>query len=385
MGPRRAPKNYPRHVPYNTPVLRRSKRLECCKNRIQGALPHDQDKDPLLRAGVLADIQYAPIPDGFSHSGKPRYYQHSLEVARFAAKHFEREKVDVVLNLGDIVDGKCQAIEENGGQKLILNADADCGAHCVDRVIDALVEYKHGDTLHIYGNHCLYNLDRPSLQTKLGIPFVKEQCGDLVGYYSYLKNNVRFIVLDSYDISLMRRCQQSSEKRRKAVETLRTKNPNFPAEKNSPDNLNGLARRFVAFNGAIDNPQLNWLQQSLEQARQQQEIVIVLSHQPILPGSCSPMCLMWNFYDVLKILRQYRDVVAASFSGHAHKGGYRRDGKSGIHFRVFEAVLENPPPHKTYAMVTVHKHRLTITGLGNCESAVYELDHNEVLADLSKR
>ena len=79
---------------------------------------------------------------------------------------------------------------------------------------------------------------------------------------------------------------------------------------------------------------------------------------------------------MLKVLREYRDVVAASFSGHAHKGGYRRDEKSGVHFRVFEAVLENPQPHNTYAIVSVYADRLEIDGFGNCQSDVYALDHN---------
>jgi hypothetical protein len=50
--------------------------------------------------GVIADIQYAPIPDGYSYSGAPRYYRNALEAARFAANHFEADKVDLVVNLG---------------------------------------------------------------------------------------------------------------------------------------------------------------------------------------------------------------------------------------------------------------------------------------------
>lgn len=55
---------------------------------------------PLLTFGLLADIQYAPIPDGFSYNGTPRYYRHALQAAKYAAKHFEEEKVDFVVNLG---------------------------------------------------------------------------------------------------------------------------------------------------------------------------------------------------------------------------------------------------------------------------------------------
>lgn len=386
-----------------TPILipRRSRRLESVNNNTKkqkastmattsnsalendaGSLLHEEDQSSrlLARIGVLADIQYAPIPDGYSYSGNPRFYQHALHVANHAAEHFEREKVDLVVNLGDIVDGKCQSISTNGGVPL-PSSDEDgrtAGEQCVDHVMDALSRYKHGQILHTYGNHCLYNMDRPMIQRKLNIPFVQEPCGDLVGYYSHqLCDGVRLVVLDTYDIALMQRCQRNSKKRQEAVRIMTAKNPNYPQLENSPDGLKGMAQRFVAFNGAVGRLQLQWLQQTLEEARRRSEMVIILSHQPILPGSSKPVCLVWNYNDVLRILRQYRDVVVASLAGHAHKGGYRRDDKSGIHFRVIEAVLESPSPHLTYAVMSIYRDRLHVQGYGNCGSAVYELDHNQ--------
>ncbi|GAX28463.1 hypothetical protein FisN_4Hh346 [Fistulifera solaris] len=135
--------------------------------------------NPKFTIGLLADIQYAPIPDGFSYGGKPRYYRHALQVAKVAAQHFQDERVPLVVNLGDIVDGKCQEIQSDSG------VTVDPGHAAVSHVMDALSAYQHGPILHAYGNHCLYNLDRPSLQTKLGIPFVQEPCGDWVGYFSH--------------------------------------------------------------------------------------------------------------------------------------------------------------------------------------------------------
>eukprot|EP00522_Entomoneis_paludosa_P002561 CAMPEP_0172470150 /NCGR_PEP_ID=MMETSP1065-20121228/65585_1 /TAXON_ID=265537 /ORGANISM="Amphiprora paludosa, Strain CCMP125" /LENGTH=410 /DNA_ID=CAMNT_0013228001 /DNA_START=222 /DNA_END=1454 /DNA_ORIENTATION=- len=372
---------------HSIPPPRRSKRLRDDLLQKQASQREEEtgDKTPLVTAGLLADIQYAPVPDGYSYSGTPRYYQNSLQVARLAAAHFERDQMDLLLNLGDIVDGKCQSIETHGGT--IPNGDKDnaesIGAQCVNHVLEALQEYQNGVVLHSYGNHCLYNLDRPNLQQKLGIPFVQESCGDWVGYYSHLVKtkhdddvNVRFIVLDSYDICLLR--QVTSQKRQRAVQLLKEKNGDNFAKglENSPEGLQGLAKRYVAFNGGVDERQLTWMQETLEQARQNQEMCIILSHQPIMPGSTNPICLVWNYTKVLELLRSYRDVVAASFSGH--KGGYRRDEKSGIHFRVVEAVLENPHPHATYATLAVHRHKLELTGFGNCESATYELDHLEL-------
>ena len=239
----------------------------------------------LTRIGVLADIQYAPIPDGYSFSGNPRYYRHALDVARHAAQHFQQEKVDLVVNLGDIVDGKCQSIAVNGGIPLPETdpQGRSVGEQCVDHVMDALSCYSHGPMLHSYGNHCLYNLDRTMLQTKLKIPFVQEPCGDLVGYHSYVVGSsghggVRFVVLDTYDIAIMQRCDKQSKKRQEAVEILKNKNPNFPQLQNSPEGLNGMAKRFVAFNGGVGPLQLEWLRRTLDEARAMQQTVIVLSH-----------------------------------------------------------------------------------------------------------
>ena len=119
---------------------------------------------------------------------------------------------------------------------------------------------------------------------------------------------------------------------------------------------------------------MEWLKDTLSAAREAGEKVLLLSHQPILPGSSSSICLIWNYEEVLNILRNFSDIVIASFAGHAHSGGYKRD-ESGIHFRTFEAALENPDPHKTYAMVDVHDDCLVVQGFGNCGSACYDFEH----------
>jgi manganese-dependent ADP-ribose/CDP-alcohol diphosphatase len=331
---------------------------------------------PQITFGVIADIQYAPIPDGYSYGGVPRYYRHSLETARHAAEHFQKDNVSLVLNLGDIIDGKCQDIEAHGGDQLPEGTDP--GLAAVDDVLRHLSIYNSGPILHTYGNHELYNLDRLVLGEKLGIPFVREPCGDLVGYRSHVHNSVRFVVLDTYDIARMQRCPESSRKHKEATKLLAKHNPNFPQFENSPQGMTGVNRRFVAFNGGVDAPQLEWLQETLRQAREAREKVIVLSHQPILPGSSSPVCLVWNYQEVLAVLREFSDVVVVSLSGHAHTGGYKRD-KSGIHFRVVEAALQSPSPVKTYGLVDVFDDRLIIRGFGDCSSAVYDFDHTTVL------
>jgi manganese-dependent ADP-ribose/CDP-alcohol diphosphatase len=319
---------------------------------------------------VIADIQYAPIPDGTSYAGVPRYYQHALKAAKQAAAHFEKDKVSLVLNLGDSIDGKCQCIEKEGGTPI-----ENPGPSCLEHVLEALLPYQYGPILHTYGNHELYNLNRQEIGSMLNIPFVKESDGDLVGYRSYSHEGTRFVVLDTNDISYLR--PETSRKRKLAEETLAKENPdNYAAgNENSPADLTGVQKRFVAFNGAVDEPQMAWLRQTLQEARDGGEKVILMSHQPILPESCSPVTLVWNYREVLLLLRDFADVVVLSLAGHAHKGGYKRDVVSGIHFRVVEAVLETPSPGTTYAMMDVHEDKVTLRGFGGCISAEYDFSH----------
>lgn len=351
--------------------------LNSVNSAAAAASPATEDEArPIFTVGVITDIQYAPIPDGTSYGGKPRYYRHALVAAKQAAEHFQNDKVSLVLNLGDSIDGKCQMIEQEGGVALSDNGD-DPGPACLKHVLEALLPYQHGPIIHTYGNHELYNLNREQIGTLLNIPFVKEgTTNELVGYRSHYHNGIRFVVLDTNDISYLR--PPSSHKRRLAEATLAKENPdNYAAgNENSPENLVGNQMRFVAFNGGVDAPQLAWLHRTLQSARDNAERVVLLSHQPILPGSyCSPVTLVWNYNDVLQILRAYADVVVLSLAGHAHKGGYERDEMSGIHFRVVEAVLETPSPGATYAMMDVHDDKICLRGFGECESAEYDFGH----------
>jgi manganese-dependent ADP-ribose/CDP-alcohol diphosphatase len=50
------------------------------------------------------------------------------------------------------------------------------------------------------------------------------------------------------------------------------------------------------------------------------------------------------------------------FSGHYHPGGYAE--RSGIHFIVFEGILEAPPDSNAYAVVEVWRNKAVIRGYG---------------------
>lgn len=323
------------------------------------------DEEVELRLGVLADIQYAPVEDGFSYGGTPRYYRHALDATSEACLEFRKGSsvVDAILNLGDSLDGKC------------IDHDS---MECLQRVLSTLSS-ANSPIYHTYGNHEMYNIDRSTLLSQI-IPTATtatpEEVEEDVGYYTIMLNqDWRLIVMDTYDISLFH-----SKKKHLADEILTKHNPNYPEKENSPEGLKGKSRRFVAFGGGVDEPQIQWLTNLLQQSRANKQKVLLMSHQPLHPNSSPPVCLVWNYPQILELLEEYSDVVAMHLSGHAHMGGYFRSEK-GIHYRVMEAVLESPPPISTFGILNITQSNLHLQGYGDCKSGTYSLDHLSSTAD----
>lgn len=67
-----------------------------------GGPPRPTPGRPLFRFGVVADVQHADIPDGFSFNGVPRYYRNALVLLRRAVQGFQAQPVDFALHMGDV-------------------------------------------------------------------------------------------------------------------------------------------------------------------------------------------------------------------------------------------------------------------------------------------
>lgn len=59
--------------------------------------------------------------------------------------------------------------------------------------------------------------------------------------------------------------------------------------------------RFVKFGGGVSAAQLAWLRQQLEAAAAAGERVICCCHLCFHPDTCSPVCLLWNYDQVLEV------------------------------------------------------------------------------------
>ncbi|GMH92167.1 hypothetical protein TL16_g12267, partial [Triparma laevis f. inornata] len=290
---------------------------------------------PILKFGVITDIQHAPIPDGKSFSGSPRFYSNALTSTSTISSIFEKEECEFALNLGDIIDGKVKE------QSALTHLEV------LDNVLAGMNNFTK-PWHHVYGNHELYtDIARPILQNKLNIPFVqKTEVGDY-----------KFIFLDSYDETVLGR----TGSKKAAAEVYLNKNPNYlKGEINSPVGMLDDEVRFVAFNGGYGEAQMEWLKGELERSRDLGERVIISGHQPFHPSTTNLLCLTLNYKPMLTLLQSYSSTIIATFSGHTHWPGYVED--RGIHHVVFSAVLESEPGVDSYGIVKVFEDRLVIEG-----------------------
>jgi len=69
--------------------------------------------------------------------------------------------------------------------------------------------------------------------------------------------------------------------------------------------------------------------------------VVFAGHIPIHVPSSDPMCLVWNYAEILRILHKHCCVLAF-LAGHTHVGAYSQD-EHGIHHIVFPGVIEATP------------------------------------------
>ncbi|KAM9837121.1 manganese-dependent ADP-ribose/CDP-alcohol diphosphatase [Aulostomus maculatus] len=314
---------------------------------------------PLFTFGVIADIQYADMDDGFNYSRtRRRYYRSSLQLLRNAQRSWLDSAVrpDFILQVGDIIDG--------------FNKDRDASDRALDSVLTEL-SYTSMEVHHVWGNHEFYNFSRSSLlRSKLNSTLHTDRSysgaqagGDIYAYHFSPFPGFMFVILDAYDVSLLGR-EESSEQYKRALNMIKQYNSN--EDLNCPPNTDEghkLVQRFCKFNGGFSQDQLDWLDSVLSSADEKQEKVTIVSHLPIHPCSTTPVCLAWNFDELLAIIQSHGSVVCF-IAGHDHDGGYCQDKGTGVHHLTLEGVVETPPESNAYGTVSVYEDRMVLKGVG---------------------
>ncbi|RWS16023.1 manganese-dependent ADP-ribose/CDP-alcohol diphosphatase-like isoform X1 [Dinothrombium tinctorium] len=321
---------------------------------------------PLLRFGVITDTHYADRDDrpAWYDSQRRRFYRFSLEQIERAFKHWTLKGDQLVLHLGDIIDG--------------ANLKMKRSDEAFERVI-SLFEFKYRlPAFYVIGNHELYNFRRSQIPNlyheriaKNANHFHSFSCSNEEQqlYYSLSpKPGIKLIIIDCYDISGLG-YDKSSLKYKKASKVLFEKHRDVDIDVwDSDGTLHGLNRRFQLQNGAMDSIQLQWLNHELEKADENDEKVIVFGHVGIHPQSVDSSCLLWNYEQILAMFAEHSSVKLY-LCGHSHRTGYACD-ENGVHYVSLNGVIETQPEMEAFVSVSLYENEIIIEGLGSEKSRV---------------
>lgn len=217
------------------------------------------------KIGVIADVQYADIEDGFNFARtKQRYYRNALKLLSNAVDTWlgEKEPLQCVLQLGDIIDGR----SKHAGKS-------------VPDLKSVLEQFQRMSfpTYHILGNHEFYNFSKSELlQSELFSQNLETVSTPKPGSTAYYHTNpapgVRIVCMDPYDISMLG-YKSDAPQYKEALAQLKHYNHN--KDLNDTLGMFGYDRRYSKFNGAVGQEQLQWLDQVLSAADHDGEIAIV--------------------------------------------------------------------------------------------------------------
>eukprot|EP00300_Choanocystis_sp_HF-7_P000389 c10312_g1_i2.p1 GENE.c10312_g1_i2~~c10312_g1_i2.p1 ORF type:complete len:335 (+),score=68.34 c10312_g1_i2:32-1006(+) len=275
---------------------------------------------PHLRFGVIADVQYVNCDDGSNFLKTViRRYRRSLESFHSAIECWNaltanHNQITFIAQLGDLIDGLAtsRGSRDSDFARLAQELDGSLSPWC-----------------HVIGNHELMNYSREEL-SKAHPSFasaVTVRQGRYCGYRDFSPHpKWRVVVLDAYDLSILG-YPKADPHYEMAKEILSKNNPNnLENGTNWLEGLEGIEERFGPGSGAIGPAQMEWLKATLADASLLGQRVVVLSHVPMLPGTCYDECLLWNFEEVLDVLAAQGNVQLV-LVGHNHApGSGERDG-----------------------------------------------------------
>jgi 3',5'-cyclic AMP phosphodiesterase CpdA len=135
-------------------------------------------------------------------------------------------------------------------------------------------------------------------------------------------------------------------------------------------------KRFQSSNGAISEEQLQWLENELAESDANKELVIVFGHVGLHPDSSDWTTTMWNYDEVIACFNRHPSVVAY-LCGHAHNHGYAN--ANGVHYVVFQAIIETSPESVSFATISLFKDRLEIEGQGAEQSRTLYIQNRNII------
>jgi 3',5'-cyclic AMP phosphodiesterase CpdA len=269
-----------------------------------------------FRFGVIADPQFAPIPNTY---GVPtRFYGNSIWKLAEAIDKLNQEDLEFVITLGDMIDRYWESFQY---------------------VLPLYDDLKH-EKYFLLGNHD-FNIPNEYLGS------VVRTVGMPTAYYDFSKGGYRFIVLDGNDISLFAPPQGDPRRAQAEKRIAELKATNAP-------NAQG-------YNGSLGDKQFAWLEERIHDAVGAGQKIVIFNHYPVFPPHPA------NAWDSERLVRLVCDSpnIVAYLNGHNHAGNYGETG--GKHFLTFRGMVETPTDN-AYAIVEVFTDRLEVKGFGIQES-----------------
>ena len=277
---------------------------------------------PLVRFGLIADPQYADQDNKLG-----RNYRQAKDMYRQTLARLNQEPdLAFIMVLGDIIDG---AKDDDMAQMLALAADS--------RV----------PVKYLAGNHDLQRHSEEQLKAFFGVD-------DL--FYDFAAGGVRFVVINSQDVSLV--ADEASGRQQAAKDFLAAHN--------------GV--QFNSYDGMLSAERRQWLRDKLEAANTAGEDVVVFSHAPVWYLASSSRDLMWDHMEMLAVLDGC-PRLRGFFAGHNHRGGL--SPRRRVLHKTVKALVNASEP--TACVVSMYQDRLDIRGIGAENDYAHPYDFAPVL------
>ncbi|TNM65743.1 metallophosphoesterase [Aliirhizobium smilacinae] len=270
---------------------------------------------PLLRFGVIADPQYADVEPRLEYN---RFYRNSPKKLADAIETLNGEDLSFVVTLGDLIDRDWQSF---------------------DRILSVYDDMRHESVL-LPGNHDFSVAPErlADVHARLGMP---------APWHDFSRGGIRFVIIDGNEVSLFS-TPQGHARHTEACNRLEA--------------LEAVgAINAMPWNGGIGEGQFLWLEQTLADARERGETVVVMGHYPLYPEN--PHNLL-NGERLVELFERSGNVIAY-LNGHNHVGNL---GRTGFTWYVNFKGMVDTETENTFAVVEIYGDRIEVIGYGREES-----------------
>jgi predicted phosphodiesterase len=238
-----------------------------------------------FKIGVIADCQYCNCEVKWN-----RYYKKAPQRLREAVTILNKDSLAYTIHLGDFIDQNIKSLDSILPTWNTLNSK----------------------TYHVLGNHD-FDVEETNKLQMLDKLNIKNR------YYSFVKNDWRFIVLDGNDLSFYGTTNKKKEQQTDSLFNL----------------LEGKDLPYLKkWNGALSTDQLKWIQTELDEAIVKNQKVGFYCHFPVYPIDQHNI---WNREQFLSLIKPYKNVKVF-FNGHNHEGAYQL--VDNVHYLTFKGMVD---------------------------------------------